>query len=93
MSVLKEWYGDYNSTLYLQDWCFDNGMINLTILYAHSMVGSRYESGVSYYPQDLENENSDLVKLIRSDFPAGCYDELKQCVADYLAGKPIDRWK
>jgi len=92
MRILKEWYGAYNSTLYLQDWCFDNGERHVSILYAHSLTGNKYEGGRSYYQHDLENETSELVQLIKSDFPAGCYEEIKQCVKDYMEGKEIERW-
>lgn len=92
MRVIKEWYGAYNSTLYLQDYCFDDGKKHLTILYAHSQVGYKYESGKNYFPEDLNNEKSELVTLIRSDFDDACYAEMKQTVQDYFEGKEINRW-
>ena len=89
MRIVKEWYGTDNSSIYLQDWCFDDGLKHLTILYGNSLAGNKYEGKKDFRIEDLYNEESELVKLIQSDFSETVFAELKQTVKDYFEDREI----
>ncbi len=86
MRVLKEWKGLHNSSLLLQDWCFDDGEKHVTILYCYGFDGIKYEGKEDFRVEELENNESALCKLIQTDFDAGCFNELKQTLNDYFDG-------
>lgn len=92
MQVLREWYGNYNSSLYLQEHEYA-GEKFISFMYGFSMIGgNRYEGSENYTVRDAEDDNSKLVKLIRSDFSEEVLNDIRKCISDYKSGIEIKRW-